>query len=241
MFGKNPIEKEVKTNGFNLRIVKDSPFFTIQGEGPFSGHAAIFVRLHGCNLRCIFCDTEFSDEANPTVSTVDLARACYNIRMRHPAAKLVVITGGEPLRQNITSLVRHLLKQGFIVQIETAGTLWPADLSQLYDEMDCRNLHIVVSPKTGALHSEVVKHAQYYKYVVGSGTEYKNGVFSADTQGTGKMRPLAMPTGPVQMYVSPCDEYDEVQNKKNLDMVRHLSMTHGFIVSLQTHKILNVL
>lgn len=246
MFGKNPIEKADHKSGAELRIVKGSPFYTIQGEGPFSGQPAIFIRLHGCNLRCWFCDTEFSDEDNPIIQTVELARACYNmVNLNGAKGNLVVITGGEPLRQNIAPLCKHLLSQGYTVQIETAGTLWPAALGELYDTMDCSKLHFVVSPKTGTVHPEVLKRAMYFKYVVGSDVEFKQGVFFADTQKTGNQRPLAMPSEDLVpkrlIYVSPCDEQDAEKNKRNLERIRHLSLTQGFIVSLQVHKYLNIL
>jgi 7-carboxy-7-deazaguanine synthase len=68
MFGKNPVAKqEIDGDGMALRVVDGAPFYTIQGEGPFAGDAAVFLRLHGCPLRCFFCDTEFSRAEDPYV------------------------------------------------------------------------------------------------------------------------------------------------------------------------------
>ena len=53
-----PAEKQVKSSGLILAI--NSIFYTIQGEGPFAGSPAVFVRLAGCNLQCPMCDTEYT-------------------------------------------------------------------------------------------------------------------------------------------------------------------------------------
>ena len=57
MFGKNPIRKPENHDGNFLKI--QEIFYTIQGEGIYSGYPAVFVRLGGCNLACKFCDTDF--------------------------------------------------------------------------------------------------------------------------------------------------------------------------------------
>lgn len=93
-------------------------FYSIQGEGYFSGTPAVFVRFSGCNLKCPFCDTEhqggkiLSDEE--IVAEID----------RHPALH-VVLTGGEPCLQITYDLVDKIKATGRRVQIETNGTLVP--------------------------------------------------------------------------------------------------------------------
>ena len=83
-----------------------SIFMTIQGEGPFSGHPAVFIRLAGCNLACPFCDTEYTENA-VTMTIPEIRKA---VRNAHTVNKgLVVITGGEPFRQNIVRLCNRLL------------------------------------------------------------------------------------------------------------------------------------
>ena len=57
MFGTNPSRKQVLDDGQELWV--QEVFYTLQGEGPFSGQPALFIRLAGCNLRCFWCDTEF--------------------------------------------------------------------------------------------------------------------------------------------------------------------------------------
>lgn len=102
-------------------------FRSIQGESTHAGLPCIFVRLTGCNLRCVWCDTAYAFHGG-TQRTVDevLAEvhllADSTVETGGPAIRLVEITGGEPLLQPETpELARQLLKEGFSVLIETSG------------------------------------------------------------------------------------------------------------------------
>lgn len=244
MFGHNPIMKQDLGSGTTLRVVQGSPFFTIQGEGPFAGHPAVFIRLHGCNLRCWFCDTEFSSPDDPEWQTVRLARVAFDMANYEPGkgrATLFVITGGEPLRQNILPLVSHLLKQGMRVQIETAGTLWIDGLETFSGPTWGHRFTIVVSPKTPTVHEKILEHAHAFKYVVGQNTHVDDeGRIWANTQKEeGTPRPLAK-AGNQPVYLSPMDEYNETVNAENRRKVAALAMRHGYIAGVQMHKLLNI-
>ena len=91
-------------------------FYSLQGEGVFTGTAAIFVRLAGCNLHCDFCDTKHEDYTIFTEEEIVKAISDY-------PAKHVVITGGEPTLQLTHSLVDRLHEVGKFVQIETNGSI----------------------------------------------------------------------------------------------------------------------
>lgn len=90
-------------------------FYSLQGEGRYTGVPAVFVRLSGCNLRCPFCDTDFSSYNE--MSEEDIVRSVSEYPTRH-----IVITGGEPTLQLTASLLVKLHAAGFFVQIETNGT-----------------------------------------------------------------------------------------------------------------------
>lgn len=96
-------------------------FYSIQGEGFFTGTPAIFIRFSGCNLECPFCDTlhklfrEMSDE--------DILKEISQYPANH-----IVLTGGEPSLQVDVEFCKKLKEQDYFVQIETNGTV---DISHL--------------------------------------------------------------------------------------------------------------
>lgn len=93
-------------------------FYSLQGEGHFSGTPAIFIRFSGCNLKCSFCDTDHS--AFQEMNDDDI----INEVKKYPAHH-VVITGGEPTLQLTASLTSKLHELGYFIQIETNGTHLP--------------------------------------------------------------------------------------------------------------------
>ncbi|MGX8220393.1 7-carboxy-7-deazaguanine synthase QueE [Psychrobacter celer] len=108
-------------------------FYSLQGEALTSGLPTIFVRLTGCPLRCIYCDTEYAftggerqslDAIIATIKTYPCKRIC--------------LTGGEPLAQpNAIELMQRLLSDGYEISLETAGALSvkdvPAAVSKVMD------------------------------------------------------------------------------------------------------------
>ena len=139
MFGQNPVRKQDLTNGSTLYV--EEIFNTIQGEGPYAGIPATFVRLSGCNLRCFFCDTQFEKGMNTPFSIESILLDVCDCGV----PEVVILTGGEPLRQNVVPLLHRLLETGIKhVQIETAGTLWLEGLQYLLTD---GNVSLVCSPK----------------------------------------------------------------------------------------------
>ncbi len=92
---------------------------SIQGESSFTGLPCIFVRLTGCNLRCTWCDSEYTFEGGRRM-TLDEVEA--QVRALAPV-KLVEITGGEPMLQEreVLELMRRLLAAGYKILLETSG------------------------------------------------------------------------------------------------------------------------
>ena len=90
-------------------------FYSLQGEGYFTGTPAVFLRFSGCNLKCGFCDTRHEEYVvmNPT----DIIDRIKGYSTRH-----IVITGGEPSLQLDQFLVDLLHDEGYFIQIETNGT-----------------------------------------------------------------------------------------------------------------------
>src|SRR5262247_2231178 len=92
-------------------------FFSIQGESTRAGEPCVFVRLTGCSLRCVYCDTKYSYAGGREMQLSEV----QSIVARHPT-KLVEITGGEPLEQEeVYPLMECLLGLGYTVMLETGG------------------------------------------------------------------------------------------------------------------------
>ena len=92
-------------------------FFTIQGEGSRAGRPCVFVRLTGCPLRCVWCDTAYAFHEGTRRDEGELAA-----ELRRFPSRLVCLTGGEPLAQpDAFPFVTRLLDEGWEVVIETSG------------------------------------------------------------------------------------------------------------------------
>lgn len=242
MFGANPLRKAEAGDGLSLNV--HSMFGTIQGEGPFAGRPAVFVRLAGCNLACYFCDTEFENGAKQ-MDVMDVVVEGLALAPHRDA--LWVLTGGEPLRQNIVPLVRELLALGKQVQIETAGTLWPAGLEK-YMGPDCT---LVCSPKTPGLAHNVKRFCKHYKYVIGHDTVTDvDGLPLSSTQQRGERAPRGLYAAlGHNIYLMPREDYrivdgervpDVVATRANTRAAAALAMRHNYTLCLQLHKILEM-
>jgi 7-carboxy-7-deazaguanine synthase len=94
-------------------------FHSIQGESTWAGLPCTFIRLTGCPLRCVWCDTEYSFHGGEKMSLDDIITRTEEIGTR-----LVEITGGEPLiHRNAFVLAERLLDRGFTVLVETSGAI----------------------------------------------------------------------------------------------------------------------
>jgi 7-carboxy-7-deazaguanine synthase len=93
-------------------------FTSIQGESSFAGMPCSFIRLTGCNLRCVYCDTPYAYDDGYELTEEELIR-----KIRNAGLNLVEITGGEPLLQKeVYHVIRVLLEEGRTVLIETNGS-----------------------------------------------------------------------------------------------------------------------
>jgi 7-carboxy-7-deazaguanine synthase len=94
-------------------------FFSVQGESTHAGRPCVFVRLTGCNLRCVWCDSEYTFTGGERMSLEDVLA-----KVRSYGCRLVEITGGEPLAQAESfELIRRLCEEEFEVLIETSGSI----------------------------------------------------------------------------------------------------------------------
>lgn len=245
MFGQNPIRQQENDD---THLAVEEIFFTLQGEGPEAGRPALFIRLAGCNLACHFCDTQFETQAENPRPVPEILR---DILSKHSAQerRFVVLTGGEPLRQNFLTLLDGLLVNGTeLVQIETAGTLW---IQGLEDYIQKGKVMLVCSPKTPRVHRAVQAYCNHWKYIVRAGELGEDGLPRRGTQQATKdmtshiFRPLAAFAATPRealgtIWLSPCDDYDFDQNEANKAEAVASCMKHGYRLSLQMHKIVGV-
>lgn len=101
------------------RLKITETFVSIQGEADAAGWPTLFIRLTGCPLRCVYCDTQYSFYGGDWRSVDDLMIDASNSGVRH-----VCVTGGEPLAQRAClELLTRLCDESFAVSLETSGAL----------------------------------------------------------------------------------------------------------------------
>lgn len=231
-----PPEKQSRREDGTLAV--HSIFSTIQGEGMYTGYRAIFVRLAGCNLQCPLCDTDYTSNTHwmtPESIVVDVLKYGQAPGRLGAEPLLVVLTGGEPFRQNIRPLIMALNAQTVFVQIETNGTLFQ-------EVADLPNVAIVCSPKTGSINKHLAPHIDALKYVVCANDVSELDGLPLSALGHAAAPFLARPPigfkGPI--YIQPADEQDTETNQKNLQVVVKSVLKYGHVLQLQIHKIAEV-
>jgi len=124
---------------------------SLQGESTYAGLPCVFVRLTGCNLRCSWCDSEYTFQGGHKMTSQEV---WDEVRRLSPNAGLVEITGGEPMLQEreLVPLMRQLLEAGYRVLLETSGERplerVPAEVIKIVD-VKCPN-----SGEAGTFRSE---------------------------------------------------------------------------------------
>lgn len=198
-------------------------FYTIQGEGYYTGRAAYFIRLGGCDVGCVWCDVKDSWEAgkHPVNSVAQIVVAAQaEIKKYQPQGghlPIIVITGGEPLMHDLEALTASLKALGFQVNIETSGS-WP-----LSGQLDW----ICLSPKKfKAPLPAVAARAQELKVVIFHKSDF---TWAED---------WAAQVGPqCKLYLAP--EWDKREQMTPL-IVDYIKTHPQWQLSLQTHKYIHV-
>jgi organic radical activating enzyme len=218
MFGNNTKLPFEKGDGNSLKV--HSIFETIQGEGPYSGRQAIFIRLSGCNLACTFCDTDFYDYKLLLITDI-----LNKIKSFNQIKPLIVITGGEPLRQNISQLCALLIQNNYKIQLETNGTLY----SNIPKEVELVCSPKISNGKYSLIRDDILKQAIAIKFLISSNNKSYSDILE-----------VGQTKHNLPVYIQPMDEYNDEINHKNIILAQKISKKHGAILSLQIHKILNI-
>ena len=211
-----------------------SIFFTLQGEAIHTGRPAVFIRLAGCNLQCPNCDTDYTSTRR-TMSIADIVEEVWKHNTR-----LVVITGGEPFRQQFSHLIEVMPNHEF--QVETNGLLCPEWAMALLNTSD--KFKVVISPMTEKIDSrwETVRHSSImYKYVMSYLHVDAFDGLPLSILGKANRRPARPWSGNhACVYLQPEDTGKTYANRKSIDACVKSCMTYGYTLCLQTQKIVNL-
>jgi len=202
-------------------------FYTLQGEGANAGRPAVFCRFSGCNLWsgreadrasavCKFCDTDFVGvDGTSGGKYTDAASLAVMIETHWPTTdhsrRLVVLTGGEPLLQVDANLVTALHERGFMIAVETNGTIIPVD------GIDW----LCVSPKSGST------------LAISKGQELKL-VYPQVGQSPEQFTHLNFQ----HFFLQPMDGPNRAENTASA--IEFCKMNPRWSLSLQTHKITGI-
>ena len=197
--------------GLSLPLME--AFYTIQGEGYYKGTAAYFIRIGGCDVGCHWCDVKESWDPNlhpPTSIEIISSQA-------QQYAKTIVVTGGEPLMWDMDPLTYLLKTKGMQTHIETSGA-YP--LTGQWD-------WICLSPKKAKEPlAEIYAHAEELKMIIHNRDDFK----FAEAQ-------AAKVSTSCKLYLQP--EWSK-RDKMMPEMVAYVMKNPKWIMSLQTHKYLNI-
>ena len=166
----------------DLNVSVNEIFYSIQGEAKNSGKPTIFIRTAGCPFNCSYCDTEyaFTDGKQTKISKIISSLKKYN-------TKYITVTGGEPLAQkNINALLNELLKNSYIVSIETSGLVKIDDIPEDIEiVMDVKTPSSNESDKNIFENLKIINNKDVLKFVIGSKEDYewsKNVLFENNLQ-----------------------------------------------------------
>jgi organic radical activating enzyme len=189
-------------------------FYTLQGEGRFTGHASYFIRLGGCDVGCVWCDVKDSWDASkhPLVPITEIVASVVA-----SGTKIAVVTGGEPMMHNLDALTEMLKAKGIRTHVETSGA---HPLSGTWD-------WICLSPKKfKAPLDEMIAAAHELKTVI-----YNKSDFDWAEQYAAKVSKDCL------LYLQP--EWSRAAAMNPL-IIDHVKANPQWKFSLQTHKFLDI-
>lgn len=260
----NEQRREIKTvSSHSKRLDVIGIWRTIQGEGPLAGTPAVFLRLAGCNLACPSCDTDYTTgrKEMPFDDILNDIDKAWDLSVYPSSRRLIVITGGEPFRQEeLINFLAYIRYGRYVVQIETNG-LWTPTPLEMYalkhiikagDKYGMNLVSIVCSPKMPQLDTGVEdmlrtgeQHA--FKYILHH--EYVDEVDGLPTQGLGyEQKPYRprigyggnLEVGPNRIYVQPEWNEDKGVYERNVKAAIKSCTLYNYRLSLQLHKMIGV-
>lgn len=237
------------------KLLVTSIFYTIQGEGPYAGLPAIFIRLAGCNrghkedMGCQFCDTRFFFDQGKAMEFHDILERIRVLKSKPIfafAPPMVVITGGEPMLQdNLTEFVSflHYHEPRRSLQVESNG-----DRLAVRWDLVADYTSLVVSPKVTAgvyreLKKDVILYSTCLKFVISAdpGSPYHRVPSWASNRGSDRVfvSPMTIYRAAVQSdeIASAWDSnlVDHEQTRLNYQYAAIMAMEYSYRMSMQQH------
>lgn len=205
-------------------MIVNEIFYSIQGESKYSGYPTVFIRLTGCNLRCVYCDSKYSYHGGRRMSVEEIMTEIENFPCR-----LVCITGGEPLlhKKELPLLIENLAKKGYQVSVETSGSLPIAGLPAIASYiLDLKTPSSGMEKHNFLENLPLLEEKDELKFVVGTLADLE---FAAHTIRT---HPVRCP-----IIISPVWEMAEKEFVAEWLLQNPLPQTR---IGLQIHKVLKV-
>ena len=185
-------------------------FYSVEGEGFFSGCPAVFVRFAGCTMHCTWCDTKYAQKINFNLTPSQVLK-----KIASYPCKTVVLTGGEPTERDLTPLLKLLKKNKYQIHLETNGS----------NLIDTKLIDFcTVSPKA-YINAKMLKKANAVKYITDTKTTLKE-IESLHTGLSKKTLFYLQPKNNSKENIKQCLKL--IKQKPNLRL------------SVQLHKFLNI-
>jgi 7-carboxy-7-deazaguanine synthase len=201
-------------------------FKSIEGEGKRQGEPAFFVRFHGCNLDCSYCDTTQKAGDYSFLDTTEILA-----EIKKSGCLNVTVTGGEPLIQKgIEELLREITESGYSINIETNGSADITKIPRLKDlffTCDYKCLSSDMTDKMFLGNLKALTPNDILKFVVGDKADLED-----------SLRVIAKYSPDCLIYFSPV--YDKIDVREVEEFVEKNGLKDKVIVQVQLHKILGV-
>lgn len=161
----------------NLELRITEIFYSLQGESRYVGLPTVFVRLTGCPLRCVYCDSEYAFYGGEKQSFEEILAFCEQSK-----AQYVCVTGGEPLAQpNCIPLLTALCDAGYHVSLETSGAMDIVDVDdRVSTVMDLKTPSSGEQQRNRLDNIALLKPADQVKFVIGDRADYEWARFKMD-------------------------------------------------------------
>jgi 7-carboxy-7-deazaguanine synthase len=144
-------------------------FYSLQGESNTVGLPTVFIRLTGCPLRCVYCDTSYAFSGGKKIAIDDIIEQAEQY-----GTKYITVTGGEPLAQpGCLELMTKLLDKGFIVSLETSGALDVSKVDpRVIKVMDLKTPSSAELSKNRYQNIDYLTEKDQVKFVIGNDEDY---------------------------------------------------------------------